>query len=741
MIGSRPTRLAQDDEDSFAQVVRHRRRRQHVRAGQAALIGGLVWLATHDAAIFVWLVVTLACGLAETAAGARIGRLGRPLVATTQAVSAISFAGVAFILLSEPGALRLGEAILMLCALTLGNAVQAAGSRLARATLLGPPGALLVAVPVWAGFMDPGVPLLDSLLIAVAAAAFTAFSVLVSRAMHAEREALRRAGREAESGNQRWRMIFSGSPMIRVCFNATPLYERLQAAAADGRRLGDAARAEFQTTEQLLRCVRLIEANQVALDQIGERIGKPHFAPGFLDAFCEALNGIDDEGAVPPFETGLILADGEVMWVQAHYRMTAGCGAPWSLCLATYADMTAARRTAEAQEAARREAEDANRAKSEFLAVMSHEIRTPLNGVLGMAQAMEMGSLSPEQRERLGVIRQSGSALMNLMDDLLDLSRLEAGRIALDVADFDLAAVMESACAAYAAKAEMRSLAYRLDIDPATRGLWRGDAARVRQVVAILVSNAVKFTHEGGVEVRVSPSASGVRIEVADTGIGIAPDRIEGLFDKFVQADPSATRAYGGTGLGLAICQELCRAMGGAISVESEPGRGSTFAMELPLRQVEGCAPDLDAGALSGAFGLRVLAAEDNPVNRMVLQALLAQAGIEPTVVENGAEAVSAWESAHWDLILMDVRMPVMDGPTAAMTIRAREALSDRPRTPIVAVTANTMAHQVASYRAAGMDAVVGKPLNVTDLFAAMIAAVAGEGEAGEGPRAVAGRA
>jgi CheY-like chemotaxis protein len=382
---------------------------------------------------------------------------------------------------------------------------------------------------------------------------------------------------------------------------------------------------------------------------------------------------------------------------------------------------------------ARQAAEAANRAKSDFLATMSHEIRTPLNGVLGMAQAMERDLLAPMQRERLKVIRQSGAALMALMDDLLDLSRIDAGRLTLETHDFDLRAEVAAAHAAFAAEAEGKGLAYPLEVDPAVNGLWRGDSNRVRQILSNLISNAVKFTHAGEVAVRLAKSASGIRLEVADTGIGIAPDRVTRLFEKFVQADASATRAYGGTGLGLAICQELCRAMGGAITVGSAPGSGSTFALELPLRQVASAEPEVLPPAWSGpAEGvMRVLAAEDNAVNREVLKALLAQFDLEPTMVENGAEAVRAWESAHWDLILMDVQMPVMDGPTAAMTIRAREALTGRARTPIVAVTANTQAHQVASYRAAGMDDVVGKPINVAELFAAMVGAAAGEPAAG----------
>jgi signal transduction histidine kinase/AmiR/NasT family two-component response regulator len=431
------------------------------------------------------------------------------------------------------------------------------------------------------------------------------------------------------------------------------------------------------------------------------------------------------EGDIPPFDAEMAVDGGQTKVVRVQFRMTSGLGGPWSLCLASYLDVTEARRVARAQDEARKAAEEANRAKSDFLAVMSHEIRTPLNGVLGMAQAMDMEPLAPLQRDRLRVIRESGGALMDLLDDLLDISRIEAGRLSLEMQDFNLRTAVEGAHAAFAAEARAKSLDFTLDVDPAVHGLWRGDPARVRQVLSNLISNSVKFTREGGVSVRLSRNAAGVRFEVSDTGIGIAPDRVTRLFEKFARADVSATRESGGAGLGLAICQELCRAMGGAITVGSAPGQGSTFAVDLPLRQVERPASrhqPLPSRLSEGS--MRVLVAEDNPVNRMVLKALLAQFDLDPTIVENGAEAVRAWESAHWDLILMDVQMPVMDGPTATMTIRAREAVLGRPRTPILAVTANTMAHQLASYRAAGMDDVIPKPLNVTELFAAMVAAV-----------------
>ena len=379
-------------------------------------------------------------------------------------------------------------------------------------------------------------------------------------------------------------------------------------------------------------------------------------------------------------------------------------------------------------------AEAANRAKSAFLATVSHEIRTPLNGVLGMAQAMRADALSPVQGERLEVISQSGEALLIILNDILDLSKIESGKLELELTDFDLEAVARGAHAAFAPIAARKDVGFELIVDPGVCGAWRGDAVRVRQVFYNLISNAVKFTDAGQVTASLAVTGEGVRLEVVDTGVGIPADRIEALFDKFVQADSSITRRFGGTGLGLAICRELCTAMGGRITVASTLGEGSRFVVELPLTRTSRSAPaPMPAPAPAGDRApddeapLRVLAAEDNQINQLVLRTLLSQIGIEPTIVDNGADAVAAWDAGDWDLILMDVQMPVMDGPAATRAIRAREAATGRAATPIVALTANAMSHQLEDYRAAGMNGFVAKPIEVAALFAAIQSAAAGE--------------
>ena len=375
----------------------------------------------------------------------------------------------------------------------------------------------------------------------------------------------------------------------------------------------------------------------------------------------------------------------------------------------------------------------ANQAKSAFLATMSHEIRTPLNGVLGMAQAMAADGLPDCQRERLQVIQQSGQALLAILNDVLDLSKIEAGKFTLEDSVFDLSELAAGARAVFAALAESRDLRFSLTIDDGAAGCYRGDPTRVRQILYNLVSNAVKFTPSGEIRVELSAAPSVLRLTVTDTGVGIEPEALARLFNKFVQADDTTTRRFGGTGLGLAICRELAVMMDGVIRVESEPGKGSIFVVDLPLPRVaDAMAPAPKGAEAPEAFdvgSLKVLAAEDNAVNQLVLKTLLAQVGVEPTVVSDGRKALEAWRAERWDLILMDIQMPEMDGLAATAAIRAEELASGRPRTPIVALTADALAHQTASYAARGMDGWVAKPIEAARLFEALNVAL-GEAEA-----------
>jgi signal transduction histidine kinase len=318
------------------------------------------------------------------------------------------------------------------------------------------------------------------------------------------------------------------------------------------------------------------------------------------------------------------------------------------ICTAAIAILMWQRRLNAELRVARQRAEEVNALKSQFLANVSHEVRTPLNGVLGMIQAMAADELNPVQRERQEVLRGSSRGMLTILNDLLDLAKIEAGKLTLETVEFDLVPVVEGSRHAFWAAAQAKGLALDLTVEDDARGLYRGDPTRLRQVVDNLVSNAIKFTAEGGVYVTFAATGggTGLRLSVRDTGIGMTAEAAGKIFAKFEQADASTTRKCGGTGLGLSICRELVHAFGGEISVTSTPGQGTVFAAELPLPRIgdspaAGMEPDgAEAAGLEDAGeGLRILAAEDHPVNQLVLRTLLSQLGCEVTLVGGGGGA------------------------------------------------------------------------------------------------------
>jgi two-component system, sensor histidine kinase and response regulator len=424
-------------------------------------------------------------------------------------------------------------------------------------------------------------------------------------------------------------------------------------------------------------------------------------------------------------------------------------------------DMASARQVQEANatrlsqlvselEVARRRAEDATAAKGEFLANMSHEIRTPMNAILGMTQLLARSPLTAEQRDLVGTASDAAESLLGLINDILDFSKIEARRLELEAVAFDVRETVADALRLVAPRAREKGLTLGSQIHEAVPATLVGDAGRLRQVLLNLVGNAVKFTETGEVVVSADVMEAGADVvllhfAVRDTGIGVPADKQWRIFGAFVQADGSTTRKYGGTGLGLTISAELVELMQGRIWIDSVVGRGSTFHFSArfaraghehttPPRPPE---PELSAAALRGARRpLRILLAEDNAINQKVVAGMLASGGHQVVVVDNGQQAVEAVQRQVFDVVLMDIQMPEMNGLEATAAIRERER--DRGgRLPIIAMTAHAMTGDRERCLAAGMDGYVAKPIRIADMFSTIAAVVAGEAPPDEGPASI----
>ena len=441
--------------------------------------------------------------------------------------------------------------------------------------------------------------------------------------------------------------------------------------------------------------------------------------PEDLEAVTDALAKASDSDRRFEVEYRLWAPRDAVRWVANAGRVVTDFSGRPKRIIGTMLDITVRKELEQQLQQAKAAAEAANLAKSGFLANMSHEIRTPLNGVLGMAQLLLETPLDKAQRDYVAMIASSGETLLQLLNDILDLSKVESGRLELEAVAIELRPWLEEAVALLRPAFEAKALPLCISVSPAVPHTLIGDPMRLQQCLTNLLSNALKFTASGRVELRVSAHGPEVRFTVKDTGIGIPPERLARLFTAFTQVEASTTRHFGGTGLGLSIVKQLATRMGGSVGVETKEGEGSTFwftvrsgkALDGPSER----APDTNVPDAQFP-GLRVLVAEDNEVNRKVVQRRLEKLGCQVELVGDGASAVRAWQEHQPPLVLMDCQMPVLDGYAAAREIRRMEQAAQLPRTLIVALTANVREEDRHTCLAAGMDDHLGKPLETAAL-------------------------
>jgi PAS domain S-box-containing protein len=431
-------------------------------------------------------------------------------------------------------------------------------------------------------------------------------------------------------------------------------------------------------------------------------------------------------------------ANGDYCWMQLRAQVIEANAAHGRKLIGTLMDLTAWKKIEDELRTAKESAEASSNSKSQFLANMSHEIRTPLNGVLGMAQALDSDPLSAAQKEKVGVILDSGKSLMALLNDVLDLTKIEAGKLEISAVPGDFLHTMKRTRQLFQATAEEKGLELLVRYDSGFPQRLTYDPTRVRQCVSNLISNAIKFTNQGRVEIsltakRVEGGEYIVFVEVSDTGIGMSEETTSKLFTVFTQADGATTRKFGGSGLGLAISRQLARMMGGDITVRSEPGRGSTFTLTFKALAAMPAANPAPSQARStepskrGLRGLRVLLTDDNAINRQVIKLFLAPQGCDISEATNGKEALDLIARHDFDIVLLDIHMPVMDGKEAIQRLRAEPRWKTLP---VIALTADAMSGDREKYLALGMTDYVSKPVDQRELIAKLLQVMGLETEA-----------
>lgn len=484
----------------------------------------------------------------------------------------------------------------------------------------------------------------------------------------------------------------------------------------------------------------------VALEMRDDFWGLVH--PEDRDVVRRAWRAQFEAGHPLEIDHRIVRADGEVIWVHAFAGFDKDGAGNLVRSYGLLLDITARKSQEMRLARALEQAEAANRTEQTFLANMGHEIRTPLNGVISAAVALSRRAPDAESRELISIMVDSGALLERVLSDLLDYSKMEAGRIDIVHAPFNLTADLCATVRAAEVSAQERGLTFSVTVSERARGIYEGDMLRVKQVLYNLLSNAVKFTDQGGVELYVDAVEHGgqyhLGFEVRDTGIGFDAETGARLFQRFVQADADITRRFGGTGLGLAISRQLAQLMGGDLTAESTPGAGSVFRLRLPMRRVsdapapaashDGGFADVQAAwSIDGHAKFRVLLAEDNVVNQRMVTLILDSYGVEVTVARDGREALATLQAAQFDLVLMDLQMPGLDGLAAVRQIRAQEQREGLMRTPIAILSANAMAQHREEALVAGADRHIAKPFTPRTLIEGMretmIAAVGWSGE------------
>ena len=432
-------------------------------------------------------------------------------------------------------------------------------------------------------------------------------------------------------------------------------------------------------------------------------------------------------------EYRLLHADGSVHWLWENGTGVRNDAGDLHWLDGVILDITERRQMEDALREAKENAEQAAAARASFVANMSHEIRTPMNSILGFTDVLLDGELAPEQRRHLDTIRSAGRALLRLLNEILDTAKLEKGAVELEQNDYNLLSLIDELSSTLAANARAKGLHVDIHYDPALPTCLRGDELRVRQVLTNLLDNAIKFTEKGSVTLRASLQDEQLHFEIRDTGIGIAPERLQAIFDPFTQADPSMTRRFGGTGLGTTISKQLVELMGGRIWAESEQGKGTTFHVVLPLLLARFAPQQPRVRTPAALPPLRVLVADDVPQNQELLQLLLARRGHTMTAASDGDQVVELAAREAFDVILMDFQMPTIDGLSATRLIRQQAEAAGRPRVPVIAMTASVLAEHRRASVDAGMDGFASKPV---DWFALSheIARVLGLGHAQPDP-------